>query len=791
MHISLEQKLCGWCNLYRVLIILSIFLTTIYAQENLRFGVQAHTTKEITKQKYQPLVDYLNSKLDKKIVLEVLSQSELEDKIASASLDIITTNPGHYITLRDRFELGGVVAVLARTGIDNVPVYKLGGVIVSRADSDIKELRDVAKKSISAAGTEHLGAYWAQAYELEKAGVKISTKDNKIVFTDGSQADAIKNVINGVTEVGFARDGVIEDLVANSELNLSELKIINPLTYPEHPYIVSTELYPEWPLFIMPHLSTKDIKSLIVALLSITPDNKEILAQGIYGYSIVSDYHKVEELAVAMRLPPYDKIITITNKDIWQQYKKEIIFIIIMILAIIAYYQYDRYKKRLFLTLLNSIGDGVYSVDNKERCTWINEHALALIGYDKDEVIGADTHKLFHYSDDNDALTCPIAKTIADKKIRTKERVFIDKNGSFIDVNMTVAPTPKGAIVIFRDITQEKKLKETLHLSEKNLKKAQEIAKIGSWELDLKTSKLNWSDQIYKIFEIDSKQFSPTYESFIEKIHPADRALVNDSYLKSLESREFYNVEHRLLMSDGSIKWVRGSGESEYNDDGIATISRGTVQDITDFVNATNELQQVKSSLEELNDVLQSKNKLLKEQAMRDGLTGIANRRSFDEIYSKMYKESAREKTSIAILMIDVDLFKLYNDFYGHIAGDECLKSIAKSLEQTLKRPSDLAARFGGEEFVVVIKNVDEDGVVKVATKLNRAIEALEIEHQKSSVSRYVTVSVGAAIRNHNDELSQEELIKNADEALYMAKNSGRNRVCLFNQNACASQVTF
>ena len=159
-----------------------------------------------------------------------------------------------------------------------------------------------------------------------------------------------------------------------------------------------------------------------------------------------------------------------------------------------------------------------------------------------------------------------------------------------------------------------------------------------------------------------------------------------------------------------------------------------------------------------------------------DGLTGIANRRRFNEFFCKECLRSAREKTPLSLLLIDIDFFKLYNDNFGHVRGDDCVSTVAEALQKAVQRPADLVARYGGEEFAVVLPNTEIEGAVKLAQSLHNAIAKLNIPHPYSGVSEYLTVSIGVACKVINETNSPEELIELADRALYEAKNSGRNR---------------
>lgn len=176
---------------------------------------------------------------------------------------------------------------------------------------------------------------------------------------------------------------------------------------------------------------------------------------------------------------------------------------------------------------------------------------------------------------------------------------------------------------------------------------------------------------------------------------------------------------------------------------------------------------------------LKIKNDMLEKLSMYDGLTNIRNRRFFDETFEKTFSEIKRDKKSLAVLMIDIDFFKPYNDNYGHGQGDETLRKVAKALEKTIKRASDFVARYGGEEFVILLKDINKDGVEAVANNLLNAIRELKITHEFSKIEKYVTVSIGASFYNSSSDITKLELLLKADETLYNVKNSGRNNFAI------------
>lgn len=165
--------------------------------------------------------------------------------------------------------------------------------------------------------------------------------------------------------------------------------------------------------------------------------------------------------------------------------------------------------------------------------------------------------------------------------------------------------------------------------------------------------------------------------------------------------------------------------------------------------------------------------------SFQDGLTGIANRRRFDEYLSTEWRRAARQVTSLGLVLIDLDHFKLYNDRYGHLLGDECLRKVAGVMKAAVSRPADLVARFGGEEMTVLLPETSEDGAMRLAERIRVGVENLKIEHGDSTVSQVVTVSAGVGWSVPKPGDSLDRFLEAVDAALYRAKRDGRNRTVL------------
>ena len=197
-------------------------------------------------------------------------------------------------------------------------------------------------------------------------------------------------------------------------------------------------------------------------------------------------------------------------------------------------------------------------------------------------------------------------------------------------------------------------------------------------------------------------------------------------------------------------------------------------------IRALQRLESMRTKQFEMSRELASANRELEKLSRQDGLTGIANRRYFDSYLVTEVRRGARERQPLSLILSDVDHFKAFNDCYGHQAGDDCLRRVAAALSSAGRRPADLAARYGGEEFAMVLPGTVLDGAVDVAQAVSRVIEGLAIPHERSAVDRRVTLSQGVVSLTPEKETSSEDLIQRADQALYLAKQQGRNRYVVF-----------
>ncbi len=246
------------------------------------------------------------------------------------------------------------------------------------------------------------------------------------------------------------------------------------------------------------------------------------------------------------------------------------------------------------------------------------------------------------------------------------------------------------------------------------------------------------------------------------RMHPEDREWVlNYCVAQSLAGVD-HEADYRALTQDGRYVWIRDVVHVVRNDDGTVAALIGFMFDISERKQTEQQLITLQKELEEL--------------SFRDGLTGVANRRRFDAIVEVEWSNARRNGQPLSLIMLDIDYFKQYNDRYGHLEGDACLKRIAWVLSSAATRARDLLARFGGEEFVLVLPETDETAARKLAERCRDLILAEQIPHESSPVSSVLTISLG--VGTANPDLGDELLpfVDMVDKRLYQAKRQGRDR---------------
>jgi len=271
---------------------------------------------------------------------------------------------------------------------------------------------------------------------------------------------------------------------------------------------------------------------------------------------------------------------------------------------------------------------------------------------------------------------------------------------------------------------------------------------------------------------ITTRRISRPLEKFSKKLRAFDPNNINDDIMFEKETfkeiTELSNGYHKLIGELKSSQAIQKANESN-----IQSLLKESEQINKELALKSQELAIKVTKLEDAE-------KKLNELSKTDQLTQVNNRRGFDEYFEKEWTRGIRSQSAMSLLMIDIDLFKNFNDKYGHVEGDNCLKRVASVIEGTIRRPPDMAARYGGEEFVVLLPETDIKGALNIAERIRANVEALAIENKLEEKDNVVTISIGISEMIPNPNTHKEKLIRQADTAMYDAKNIGRNKCMIY-----------
>ncbi|MCK5099034.1 MAG: diguanylate cyclase [Desulfobacteraceae bacterium] len=414
------------------------------------------------------------------------------------------------------------------------------------------------------------------------------------------------------------------------------------------------------------------------------------------------------------------------------------------------------------LALSNLVGHAEMAYIEADRdlnvISW-NHGAIKLFGFSEQEAM-SQTLDLSVPMDRNEILECMEPQEIT--------KSILDDNGDNIWYDFFITPIISikgenlGVSILVKDISKEIQKDSDLVEYRKQLQQIYEFAPVGIYKADIEGNFILANSEFAWMLGFDSIDvlIKKSRKNFYNMFADNEKAKEFKYYLK--ETDEVNRFRCQLNKKNGSSLWTLSFAKLVHDKNDRVAGFTGFVIDISETVRAENELKKANEKLTLL--------------SVQDGLTKIPNRRKFDEFFANEWIRHSRDKNELSVIICDIDFFKFYNDTYGHQEGDDCLIKVAKAIKDTISRPADLAARYGGEEFSVVLPQTDPAGALKVAENLNKCIENLKLPHQSSKIAEYVTLSVGASSTIPNNENSLEELLLKADEALYEAKETGRNK---------------
>ncbi len=734
--------------------------------EPIKIGILAYRPKAETLARWKPLENYFNEKIpQRKFNIEAFTYSDLGNAVATRQIDFVLTNPGYYIQLKEQYNLSSPLASLIKQTKQHTLSAFAGVIFTLATRSDITQLKDLQNQRIAATKTASLGGYQMQSFALYQAGLPLP-KPEQLIITDMPHDNVVDAVLNGQADIGFVRTGVLEALQQEYNLDLSRLKIINKQSIPSFPYLLSTRLYPEWPIAALPHIDSDLAAHFTAALLLFHDYAKKV--NGVKGFNIPMDYSPVEDILRALRAPPFEEAPAFTLLDIWQRYLLEIIIASIALVLILVLSLYLLiFNKRITQqrqqiaeeekqqgALLGALTEGVYGLNSQGRCTFINPAALKLLGYIEVEVLGNHAATLFH---SHRFHKCPALETLLDGKTRHAEEVFARKDGRLITVAVNVAAIhlsnfSLGAVVAFRDITQEKQITDRNKMLVTALEASQTSVVITDTHANIE-----WVNPAFeKLTGYQSSEAIGHKPSELSKSGKRDNHFYKTLWDTILSGTPWHG-EIVNRRKDGSLY------DEELNISPVMD-EKGKIQHFIAAKNDISERKQIERRIKHL--------------AEHDILTGLPNRALLSDRLEQALHIAKRNKEHLGLIFLDLDKFKPVNDDYGHAIGDLLLQEVAIRISNCL-RESDTVARIGGDEFIILLPTIEsQSDALMVAEKIRHALN-LPFICQEHSLS--IAASLGVASYPEHGE-NQVSLAKSADLAMYYAKDLGRNNVQIFAQ---------
>lgn len=404
--------------------------------------------------------------------------------------------------------------------------------------------------------------------------------------------------------------------------------------------------------------------------------------------------------------------------------------------------------------ILEEVKIGLAFVDTNGSMLYVNRLSAELLGFNRDA--------------SNSVLGChsPNKRNAVINKIKSNNgqewHRIIQINDRYIEniySPITVQGYFTGVVMLTRDVTEREEL---VNLNKKSLEQLRESEECFRSLVD------SIEDMIFT-FDHDLR-FNGVFGRWIEK-----NGLTADYYIGK-RVKDIFGTEAEGICEEACRRTLLGEhtvfdwSNKKPNEIRYFQISMSPIRDsrgeVAGIVGVGRDITDRKKAEE-----------MIKSLSYLDGLTGIPNRRYFDEHFDAEWRRALRYNTSLSLIMCDIDYFKDYNDTYGHLSGDDCLRQVASTLSANLNRSGELVARYGGEEFAIVLPYSSLENAASLAEKLRSEIESLGIAHVNSKVSRYVTISLGVASVVPTMDLLPASLISSADKALYMGKKEGRNQV--------------
>ncbi|CAN7358387.1 diguanylate cyclase [Phyllobacterium sp. LjRoot231] len=412
----------------------------------------------------------------------------------------------------------------------------------------------------------------------------------------------------------------------------------------------------------------------------------------------------------------------------------------------------------------------------------INDQLSRMLGIASDKAIGQPVEDILpdHAPLLRESLKAALAgATIPDQEVQRAEETFM-VSGAPVTNDLDEFT---GISVAYTNISNLKKIAQKLQEIEQRTSYALESAGQWIWDLNIATMRVWRSPQYRTLLGLDPNGGEKDSVAW-DIVHPDDKAQAVQAFEDVVSGhKSHFEAVYRVQRGDGGDAWILSRGKIvEYGPDGSPLRLLATSVDISAQKLVEEQLSTTVQLRLELEQKLLEANRKLKNQSERDHLTNLPNRRKFSHLLKREFVRATDSGETLTVLMVDIDHFKAYNDFYGHLAGDKCLIQVGRALNKVIKQSDGSVARFGGEEFAALLSGVATDQASEIAVQMLDAISAMQLEHRDSPTGM-ISVSIGMAALNDASRATvkgPDDLLNLADSALYESKRNGRGRLSIW-----------
>jgi len=776
-------------------------------------GVLAFRGKALAERAWQPTVDYLNQSLPGiHFRLLPLLLDEMEDAVGQRRVDFVLTNPENYIVLEARHQVSRNATLL--TSHKGLALKQFGGLIFARAErNDLRTFADLQDQKVAAVARNSFGAYQMQAYELLQAG--IDPGDIRFTFTGLPQDKVVEAVQRGEVDAGFIRTGTLEAMAAAGKIRLEDFRGIGLKPAHNFPLLLSTALYPEWAFATLPHLDEQLANRVTVALLKLPFAGEVARAGGYHGWAVPLSYNSVHDMMKALRAPPYDAPQTVTIADIARKYDREIIFLLIGILALLGFFmrRFARLNHSLQQQMAlaaersDSLAREMQKRERFERQVANENRVLELLTQETPlprilQIIAG----MFRLELENAAVavflregeqfrlaavdqldpavqqhwrSLEIPARLADDRAGLTAALALSPRRPLVEIIRDTSDTPAGLLVAVPATAEASGTLPPRPVLEVFTNLIWLVIERSTISERMRLASSVFENALEGIVITDPAGCIIDISPSFTRLTGYDRAEAIGRSMNMLKSGrqgpEFYQAMWQSLLTDaqwsGEI-WDRTRDGREVAEMLQISAVKDKQGRVTHFIGTFNDITSLKEAQAHLEKL-----------ASYDLLTGLPNRGLLADRIRQALSHARRRDHLLAVCFLDLDGFKAVNDTFGHEAGDILLCEVARRLNTTV-RAGDTVARLGGDEFVLLLGDIRDIGELEVI--IERVLTTIAAPYTLSGQSARISTSIGVTIYPFDDS-EPEVLMRHADQAMYRAKQDGRNRHYLFDARHAAT----